>query len=79
MTEITNETLTKIVQEQDTEKKESVLLQLNIDKVRQLLNWIPIWDFETAMINTVVWYKAFDEGENMREFSINQIKDYYKG
>lgn len=37
---------------------EAKLLQLATDKAHALLGWSPVWDFATAIQQTVKWYKA---------------------
>jgi len=36
---------------------EARLLQLSTDKARALLGWSPVWDFRTAVEQTVTWYR----------------------
>jgi CDP-glucose 4,6-dehydratase len=55
---------------------EATLLQLDSGKARRELDWRPRWDFDTTLENTVVWYKAFAAGENMRAFTLAQIDAY---
>jgi CDP-glucose 4,6-dehydratase len=42
---------------------EAGLLQLEISKARQQLDWQPRWDFATTVERTVQWYRAVHEGE----------------
>jgi CDP-glucose 4,6-dehydratase len=56
---------------------EAFLLNLNIDKATQLLNWAPVWNFETTIKNTVEWYKKSYENPNkIIELTNKQIEDY---
>ena len=55
---------------------EASLLKLDISKAKSKLGWAPRWSLETAIDNTIKWYQAFKENENMIEFSIKQIKAY---
>lgn len=57
---------------------EAFLLNLNIDKAVQLLNWQPVWEFETTIKNTVEWYKQNHDNGNPKEITINQINSYEK-
>ena len=43
---------------------EAEKLHLQVDKAFSLLNWKPIWQFETSVIRTVEWYKKFKEDPN---------------
>jgi len=56
---------------------EAYLLNLNIDKAIQVLNWKPIWDFKTTVEKTVEWYKkSFEYPEEVKKITEDQIKDY---
>lgn len=55
---------------------EANLLMLNADKAKEVLGWIPKYSADEAIQKTVEWYKRFYNGENMTEFSLNQIKEY---
>lgn len=56
---------------------EANLLMLNIDKSKQILGWTPKFNANTAIEKTVEWYRRFYNGEDIREFTINQIKEYH--
>ena len=58
------------------QQHEASLLKLDISKAKSKLGWLPRWPLETAIDNTVEWYQAFKENDNMEEFSIKQIKVY---
>lgn len=56
---------------------EASLLSLTIDKAYHKLNWIPAWDFDETIHETVSWYKNHQEGQKSnKEFTINQITNY---
>lgn len=55
---------------------EAGLLKLSIDKVRTKLGWQPKWDFETAVANTMTWYKETAAGRAPLDISLEQIKAY---
>lgn len=59
---------------------EAFLLNLNIDKAVQLLNWKPVWDFEATIKNTVEWYKKKhnnnNNNSNVSDITISQINSY---
>lgn len=77
---LVNEVLKHWVGQWHYDKSEAVheafLLNLNIDKAVQILHWQPIWDFETTIKNTVLWYREQHNNGNNREFTIRQIKEY---
>ena len=58
------------------QQHEASLLKLDISKAKSKLGWLPRWPLKTAIDNTVEWYQAFKENDNMEEFSIKQIKVY---
>ncbi len=53
-------------------------LRLDCSKAIKGLGWSPGWDLETALANTVDWYKAYFEGKEMLPFTVRQIKKYEK-
>jgi CDP-glucose 4,6-dehydratase len=52
---------------------EDGLLSLDCNKARELLAWRPRFAFDEVLALTVDWYKAFDAGADMREFTLGQI------
>ena len=50
---------------------EAGLLQLSIDKAHALLGWQPVWNFPTAVEQTVRWYR-----QPSRELTVSQITQY---
>lgn len=59
---------------------EAKLLKLDISKARAELKWEPVYHVEDTISKTIEWYKNFYDNKdiNMREFTINQIKEYVK-
>jgi CDP-glucose 4,6-dehydratase len=55
---------------------EAGLLKLDSSKARTYLGWHPRWDFQAAVRNTIDWYRNHAAGEDMRAFTLAQIKDY---
>ena len=56
---------------------ENNLLFLNSDKARKMLGWQSIYDINSALKETVEWYKHFyNKDNNLYDFTINQIKEY---
>ena len=49
---------------------------LNIEKAKKELNWHPIWNADTAIKETVEWYRRFYAKEKMSAFSLKQIEKY---
>ena len=54
-------------------------LKLDCSKARQLLNWVPHWNLEHAVMQVTAWQKAYRQQLNMRDFSLQQINSYYLG
>ena len=55
---------------------EAHFLKLDCSKARMRLNWQPRWSLAYALENIALWHKAYQQGKNMREFSLNQIATY---
>lgn len=57
---------------------EANLLMLNIEKAKEVLGWVPLYKVDTAIKETVSWYKRYYEGHDMTDFSLKQIQNYEK-
>jgi CDP-glucose 4,6-dehydratase len=55
---------------------EASVLKLNCAKSNQILGWQPQWDLSKGLEKTVAWYRAYETGENMREFSKQQLIEF---
>jgi len=56
---------------------EANLLQLDISKAKELLNWMPKWNAANAIKETIKWYLAFQQTDiDIKEYTINTIKSY---
>jgi CDP-glucose 4,6-dehydratase len=58
---------------------EARLLQLATDKARALLGWSPVWDFRTAVEQTVNWYRessAAEDPTRLQQLTTAQIEAY---
>lgn len=56
---------------------EANLLQLNIDKAKTQLGFMPIWTEEEAIIKTTEWYKVFyEKSTDITDYTKNQINDF---
>ncbi|GAA0542116.1 CDP-glucose 4,6-dehydratase [Rhizomicrobium palustre] len=58
---------------------EAGLLKLDSTKAKVHLHWRPRWDFEACIARTVEWYRAFKDGADMREVTLQQIAAYERG
>lgn len=52
---------------------EAACLRLDCTKANTVLNWLPKTDFAAAMALTAQWYKAWADGVDARELTVNQI------
>lgn len=57
---------------------ESGLLKLNCDKALHHLRWRAVWDFETTVRETALWYRRYYEqpARSIADFSLEQIAAY---
>lgn len=55
---------------------EANFLKLDCSKAKFQLGWYPKWSLETALDKVIEWTLAYKEGKNLREISLNQIKEY---
>lgn len=55
---------------------EAGLLKLDISKARHQLGWTPVWDLKKGIEQTVVWYRNYAEKKDMRDISLEQIRQY---
>lgn len=57
---------------------EANLLRLDTSKAKSRFGWKPVWDARRAVEETVRWYRAFAEDEDMKKLTEFQIMDYIK-
>ena len=55
---------------------EAHYLRLDCGKADRELGWRPVWPLAEGLKQTVRWYKANAGGQDMREFTRDQIRDY---
>lgn len=55
---------------------EAHYLKLDCSKARSRLQWQPRWSLDHALEQISAWHKAHQQNENMRDFSLNQIRAY---
>jgi CDP-glucose 4,6-dehydratase len=58
---------------------EAFSLTLDAGKARAQLGWTPKMDLPAALDQTVRWYKAWNDGQDMRKFSMQQIGQFLAG
>ena len=59
-----------------TQPHEAQLLKLDISKVKARLKWEPRWDLGKALQTIINWHFAWVNGQDMKVFSLNQIRDF---
>ncbi len=67
-----------LVQAESNPVHEARLLQLDHTKITNTLGWEPIWDAKEAVIQSVEWYKAFIDNQDIQELLNKQIRAYFK-
>lgn len=60
----------------DPRFSESEFLSIDPSLAKRTLGWRSILDVDTAILWSCEWYKAFQQKEEMRTFSLNQIRAY---
>jgi CDP-glucose 4,6-dehydratase len=55
---------------------ETNVLRLDASKARALLGWKPRLKIEAALEWTMAWYRAWNQGADMTDFTLKQIADY---
>jgi len=53
---------------------EANFLRLNCEKAREGLGWRPAWALDEGLRRTVDWWRAWRAGDDMTEFSLNQLR-----
>lgn len=66
------------VQDAGFHPHEAATLKLDSTKARLELGWSPVFDLETAVRATTDWYLGHHNGDNMRDFTMNQVHDYLR-
>ena len=55
---------------------ETKMLTLDWSKARRRLLWRPRVNMESALARTAMWYQLHSQGNDMRQFSLDQIRSY---
>jgi len=55
---------------------EANYLKLDISKAKSKLHWQPTWDLKHTLENIVQWHRAWLSGDDMQEFSKNEINEF---
>jgi CDP-glucose 4,6-dehydratase len=62
--------------EENTFPHEAGLLRLDSSLARQTLGWLPRWSLDAGLKASIFWHKNGLTAENMREYSLKQIKHF---
>jgi len=62
----------------DPQPHEANYLKLDCSKSRNILNWHPQWDIQTAISSIIDWHKCMDEGKDVRQTTVSQISSYFE-
>lgn len=55
---------------------EAHYLKLDCTKAKARLNWKPVWNLNTALKKIVAWHQAWLRKDDMREYTLAEIKEY---
>ena len=58
---------------------EATYLKLDISKAKSRLHWQPQWDLAYSLEKIIEWHKAYLNGEDVRQKSMQQIAEYEEG
>ena len=57
---------------------EAHYLKLDCSKAKARLNWHPEWHLDASLGAVTDWHRAYQDGKDMRAFSLGQIQQYAK-
>lgn len=60
----------------DEHPHEAHYLKLDCSKAKMRLNWYPVWGLSTTLEKIVNWQKAWLQGEDMHQYTLNEIREY---
>ncbi len=63
-------------QDASPQPHEANYLKLDSSKAKTLLGWRPRWNLKTTLNKTLAWHQSWRQGMNMRDFSLQQIREY---
>ena len=63
--------------DQNIQPHEATSLKLDIAKATSLIQWTPKWDLLYTLGTIVDWQKAYENGDDMRRITLDQIADYH--
>lgn len=60
-----------------TSNIESRFLSLDTNKIKNMINYTPRYDFEKSLLETVKWYKSYYSNQDIKNITENQIGGYF--
>ncbi len=66
----------KITVRPDGGPHEAGFLRLDCTKIKNTFGWKPVWDIKKAVSETVNWFKAYKDGQDIREEMKREINEY---
>jgi CDP-glucose 4,6-dehydratase len=57
---------------------EAGFLKLDCSKSKARLGWTPKWNIDMALKKTIGWYQDYQNGKDMKEVCLQQIKEYFQ-
>jgi CDP-glucose 4,6-dehydratase len=66
----------KWIHDESIHPHEAKILKLDSSKAMELLNWHTRWNLDDMIFETIQWYKNWQKGSDMHEYSISQINKY---
>jgi CDP-glucose 4,6-dehydratase len=55
---------------------EAGYLHIDSTRAREVLGWTPRWNLDEALRAVVDWYAAYRDARDMREVTLDQIRDF---
>lgn len=62
--------------DKEPQPHEAHYLKLDCSKAKMRMQWQPRWSLGTTLNKIVVWHKAWLAGEDMKKYTLNEIKQY---
>lgn len=66
----------KWIKDENKQLHEASTLQLDCSKAKKYLHWTSVWNLEIGLKKTVEWFSGYQDGENMLEKTLSQIKQF---
>jgi CDP-glucose 4,6-dehydratase len=64
--------------DQNSNPHEANILQLDISKARDKLDWQPMWNLSKTLEKIILWHKAWLDNENISSVCVIEIEEYMR-